>query len=997
MEERLKRLQDLIVSYKKNMEYLKSPKNKYNETSCRNEYIDPFLESLGWDVTNEKGEDPQFREVIVEYNLSKVERPDYSLTLSGVPKFFVEAKKPSVDILSDPEPALQARKYGWNAGHKIVALTNFENLVLYDTTVVPHDGDLPSTARYRLYNYQEYITKYNEISKLISRDSVYSGAFDRHFDSEFSGTDFAKESVDAYFLKQINQWRVELANELYKKGGAYTNIEMLNDSVQEFINQIVFLRICEDRNLPLYHSLQENIKDKARLHSELETMYKKADKRYNSGLFDGDNIIFDLNNEVIEKIIEGLYYPQSPYLFNIIAPNMLGRMYEMFLTEELTLSGDRVILTEREDCKNRSVVTTPDEIVRYMVGKTLNELCYGKSPAEIKQLRIADIACGSGIFLEEAFSQLQNYCVDWYLKNDKNHLEQISGGLYKLPLDEKKEILTKCLFGIDIDIHAVEVAKFSLLIKLIEDETAPSVSSSGKILPDLKDNIFYGNSLVDSNMLDDIDVSESERMEIVPFDWREMGVSGFDAIIGNPPYVNTSDMHNLLSQKEVDGVYKNKYLSAYKQFDKYFIFIERAVGKLKPSGYLCYIVPNKFYKIVSGKKLRKFIADAKMLKSLDDFGDAQLFSNRSIYSSILLLQKKEQENFQYTSLHTLASLWNDEEKNSIVISEDELSSEPWRLTSDISFMKLLNKIRQKSCSILKYVNIFNGIQTSAERPRPIYWFTQNEVLSESEKELTISRDGRVYHIEKSILRPFFKPVAQDERGLNSYSELKTDKQIIFPYDANGKLIPLDEMRQRYPGTLSYLQDHYDELVPKNVSPQGTRDVSGASADTWYQYGRSQALSAFTNTPKLIVGILRKEPLYAFDQKDMLIASGGTAGYCAITLKPGCPYSLEYIQAWLSNPYTEKIISIYGSDFENGFVSRGTAVLKSLPFIPLNLEIREQKQIYDNVVNSTRKVYEINDKLESNISKSQRQILERRKEEMIHQIEESVKRVYEMRY
>ena len=152
MNDHLKRLYTLIESFKKNIDYMKAPKNKYNETSCRNEYIDYFLEILGWDVTNKKEKDLQFREVVAEYNLSKKERPDYSLTLSGVPKLFVEAKKPSVDILSDPEPALQARKYGWNAGHKIVVLTNFENLVLYDTTVVPHEGDAPSVARYRVYN-----------------------------------------------------------------------------------------------------------------------------------------------------------------------------------------------------------------------------------------------------------------------------------------------------------------------------------------------------------------------------------------------------------------------------------------------------------------------------------------------------------------------------------------------------------------------------------------------------------------------------------------------------------------------------------------------------------------------------------------------------------------------------------------------------------------------------------------------------------------------------
>lgn len=997
MEERLKRLQALVDAYRKNINFYKSAKNKYNETSCRNEYIDPLLETLGWDVTNEQGKDPQFREVIVEYNLSKEDRPDYSLTLDGVPKLFVEAKKPSVDILTDPDPALQARKYGWNAGHKVVALTNFENLVLYDTTVVPKEGDTPASARYRLYKYSEYVSKYSEISKLISKESVYSGEFDEYFDEAFSGSDHVTESVDSYFLKQINQWRVDLANDLFEKGGSYKDLGVLNDAVQEFINQVVFLRICEDRNLPLYHSLQKNIEDKTKLHDELEKMFKAADKRYNSGLFSGQHIIFDLNDEVIEKIIEGLYYPQSPYLFNIIEPNMLGKMYEMFLTEELSLADGQIVLQPKKDCKNRSVVTTPDEIVRYMVDKALKVRCSGKSPDEIKKLKVADIACGSGIFLEEAFSKLQACCVDWYLKNDRSHLEAIQGGQYKLPLDEKKEILTNCLYGIDIDVHAVEVAKFSLLIKLIENETAPSVSSSEKILPDLDGNIFYGNSLVDDSMLDGLNVKPQERLEIVPFDWNEMHVEvGFDIILGNPPYVNTSDMHNLLPKVEIDTVYKKKYKTSYKQFDKYYIFIERAISKLKSGGILCYIVPNKFFKIVSGKKLRGLIADAKILRSLDDFGDAQLFADKTIYSSILLLEKSAQKSFIYSSLDNVAALWNASKKDEIEVSEDKINSDPWRLTTDIAFMRLLDKIQQVAKPITDFVDIFNGIQTSAERPEPIYWFTKSEVVDETDSSYVIERNQRRYSIEKQILRPYFKPVSREEKGLNSYSILHTDKLIIFPYDAKGKLIPLTKMKADYPGTMEYLEDNYSALVPQSVSPEGTRDVANATAETWYQYGRSQALSAFTSTPKLIVGVLSKEPMYAFDNQDMLIASGGTAGYCAITKKASCPYDLEYMQAWLSNPYTEKIISIYGSDFENGFVSRGTAVLKSLPFIPLDLQDKDQKVQYDLVISSTREIYAINDQLKDSLPKAQETVLIRRKGELIKKIQDTIKSVYEMR-
>ncbi len=654
-------LKILVDKFDKNYSYYKDKKNKYNEQSCRMEYIDPLLMLLGWDVTNKKGVSPQFREVIAEKYSSKKDRPDYTLTLRGVTKFFVEAKSPSEDVIMNADHANQTRSYGWNGMHKIAVLTNFEYLIIYDTTVMPNDTDASSVARYKVYHYLDYVSKFDEISAFISRNAVYSGSFDITFNNAFSGVGHITQSVDMHFLKQINEWRVELSNDLYSKavpGSPYNSLEILNDVVQEFINQIVFLRICEDKKLPLYHSLKDNIKNKTVLHKEMEKMFREADKLYNSGMFSGPYIIFDLDNEIIKNMVEELYYPKSPYKFNIIEPNMLGKMYEMFLTEELIEENGVLSLSKRRDCKNRSVVTTPTEIVKYIVANTLERLCKGKTPQEIIGLRFADIACGSGIFLEELFEQLQNYCVEWYIKNDISHLEEIHGDRYKLPLEDKKNILVSCIYGIDIDVHAVEVAKFSLLIKLIENETAPSVSTSVKVLPNLDNNILHGNSLVDNASLAGKGVTANEMIQLVPFDWSTFGADNFfDAIVGNPPYVKTAEMHILLPEVEINDIYKNNYKTSYQQFDKYFIFIERALEKLKKGGYLCYIVPNKFFKIKAGKELRRLISYQKYLVSLDDFGDAQLFEDKTIYSSILLLRKEKQEYFDYSSVENQSQLW----------------------------------------------------------------------------------------------------------------------------------------------------------------------------------------------------------------------------------------------------------------------------------------------------------------------------------------------------
>lgn len=986
-------LKDLVTRFDNNIAAYKDAKNAYNEHSCRIEYIDPFLQLLGWDVPNRAGLAPQYREVIAENYSNKTDRPDYSLTLRGVTKLFVEAKKPSVDINTEADPAIQARKYGWNAKHKVSVLTNFEYFIIYDTTSVPKETDDCRVSRYRCYYYKDYLDKFDEIFQLVSKESVYSGEFDEFFNEAFKGEGSLKQQVDNLFLKQINDWRVKLSNELYSKGNQYTSLDTLNDVVQEFINQIVFLRICEDRNLPLYHKLNETISDKDALHTKLEELFREADKRYNSGMFSGDNIIFDLNNNVIVEMIKGLYYPQSPYMFNIIEPNMLGKIYELFLTEQLILLKNGMIgLAKKKDCANRSVVTTPTEIVKYMVEKSLSNVCKGKSPEEICNLRIADIACGSGVYLEEAFQYLQAYCVEWYLANEKDHLIEIGNGKYKLPLDEKKQILCSCIFGIDIDIHAVEVAKFSLLIKLIENETEPSVRDTTPILPELSSNILHGNALVGTHELAGKHYPTDTILSIVPYDWNEMPADGFDVILGNPPYVTTEDMHQLLSDAEFN-IYKSKYQSSHKQFDKYFIFLERALQKVKNEGFVCYIVPNKFFKIGAGAKLRSLLSN--YLISLDDFGAAQLFEDKTIYSSIVLLQKRHQESFTYASLNSANDLWLGEPKKCIELDNSSLNESPWKLTSDFQLLQVLKRIESVSVPLNKVVNIFNGIQTSAERPKHVYWFSGNEIINEDDCFVTIKREDKTYVIEKAILKPYFKPVKKNEKGLSTYKSFSTDKKIIFPYDKNGQLIPIETMKTDYPGTYAYLLDYYDVLVPKCVSPNGKRDVPNATADTWYQYGRKQSLTSFNDTPKIIAAVLSKEPAYLLDTDNMLISSGGTAGYVAISQKNGSPYELEYIQAWLTNPLTVRYMKMFGSDFEGDFKAKGTFLLQTIPFVKIDFSDINQLKIYNRVIENSRKIYSINSQLETKPSKQIVTTLQRQKEVLIKEIENLISRVYHL--
>ena len=139
---------ELVKRFERNRESYRS--SEYNEAQVRLELINPFFKALGWDLYNEAGYAEAYKDVVHEDAIKiggVTKAPDYAFRIGGARKFFVEAKRPGVDIKNDHDPAYQLRRYAWSAKLPLSILTDFEEFAVYDCRIRPNRADKASMAR----------------------------------------------------------------------------------------------------------------------------------------------------------------------------------------------------------------------------------------------------------------------------------------------------------------------------------------------------------------------------------------------------------------------------------------------------------------------------------------------------------------------------------------------------------------------------------------------------------------------------------------------------------------------------------------------------------------------------------------------------------------------------------------------------------------------------------------------------------------------------------
>ena len=978
-------------------------KHSYKEEDIKINYINPFFEALGWDVRNKSNNPPDQREVRFEDTLrseGETQRPDYSFWLDRERKLFLDAKKPSVNIEGGMAPAFQIKRYAWSANLPLAIVTDFEEFAVYDCRTEPFKLDKPKKSRLLLIKYYEYEKRWDEIASLFSKEAVQKGSLG-------SIPPPRGKKVDDALLEDISDWRNALAASITKMNSVISQ-KSLNYAVQMTIDRILFLRICEDRSIEDRERLKKLLDEDA-VYQSLFELFEVADKKYNSGLFhfhpEEERNNFDtitpsikIEDKVLKNIIQGLYYPDSPYVFSEIPADILGHVYEQFLGKVIQLDeSHKVSVVDKPEVRKAGgVYYTPSYIVDYIVKNTVGKLLEGKTPKDASDLHILDPACGSGSFLIVAYQHLLDWHLDWYKahlvplldagekptsngvqnllpspierpgKNARSRSKKIweRASVATLPIEERaeewhlktaerKRILLNNIYGVDIDTQAVEVTKLSLLLKVLEGENKATITdlnmySDERALPDLGNNIKCGNSLIGWDILEDRPgLSQEELERINPFMWEDefndvFAKGGFDAVIGNPPYIRIQMMKEW-APVEVE-FYKEHYKAAKKgNYDIYVVFVEKGLGLLNDYGLLGLILPHKFFNAKYGQPLRSLIAKGQNLKKIVHFGHEQVFDGATTYTCLFFLIGSHNNQLEYVIVDDLVAWRRYDSSLSGMIPAEKITGSEWNFVVGQG-VELFEKLSKMPISLGDIANIFVGLQTSADT---VFLFKDSRKSDALTTTVYSKQLAKTVELESDLLKSVIR-----SGDIGRYWANPT-ALVLFPYESNGtksQLIHINEMKCGYPNAWDYLVSNKLLLSSRE---------HGKFKDTgWYQlYPKNLDL---WEQPKIMVPYMITR-LSAFYDKGLNYFVNVTTGGFGITIDQQYG-SMKYITGLLNSNLLDWFLKNVSTNFRGGYIAANKQFLVQLPIRTIDFSDPQDVARHDKMVSLVETMLDLHKQL-----------------------------------
>ena len=809
--------------------------DKASEETTRT-WINQMLAIFGWNVRNTTHVLQEVPLEISERNaLSEIgstnTRPDYTLVNGRVRLFFLDAKKRSVNIKTDKSVAFQIRSYGWSIGTGYSIVTNMDELAIYDCSAMPRVSDNADFARILYLKVSDFADNFETLNKYLGRDE----AICNNLKTKFIG----KDSIDKSFSKALSDVRLKLAKAIVEGNNGVIGISDLNLWTQIILNRILFIRVCEARGLEREGLLKDFAK------TDFWAQFKNSSyltffEHYDGPMFARINQIhkLNINNSVFDELLSFLYYP-SPYCFDVIPLKSISDIYDLFLGYHLEYDDAGLLgnVLKSEFRKSNGAVTTPEHLVHNTITNTISpEYLQSLTNKQILSKTILDPACGSGVFLVGIYDYLAKQ-IERNLQENKDSLPiqylYEKDGKKFLNLEGRKLIVNQCLYGVDINQECVEVAKLSLSLKIIDGYDPSDFGSAGlygsQILRGVGINIKCGNSLVEPDILERVPEIKDNLDELAAtnvFDYKSafkhvFTHGGFDYVIGNPPYVEVKNYNGALPAMSI--YIKRRYASSKNgKIDLAIPFIERGVELLNERGSLGYIVQKRFFKTDYGKGIRKFLSSKRILRSIYDYIETDLFEDRITYVAIIVCDK--------TSLNeTTVKYTSSINEECIEIEKDTISETPWSFENHQT-NSLRVRLSKDLGTLGDVCNIKVGVQ--------VLWDKAYHIIASSSDDKYIYGKS-VLCEDVKIERGACRALLCNERFI-PLSVRDESTFILFPYDViDGTVseIEFSEYEHRYPLAGKYLRN-FRALIEENVQTLTSRFPKLDKNEYWHLFTRA---------------------------------------------------------------------------------------------------------------------------------------------------------------
>jgi type I restriction-modification system DNA methylase subunit len=619
--------------------------SRFSEAQVRISFIDPLLRALGWNVESSA-------EVTVEERLLEG-HCDYALRIPGDrrPRVFIEAKRFELGPkgldghtergghpLSFPQ---QAIRYAWQSQAEWAVLTNFKETRLYSSYIDPKK---PESGLIFTIPIEDFEAHFDQLWTL-SKESVRRNALDDLPKKR------ARETIHVEAPADLFECRGRLASDIHRQDSAL-GTALVQQAAQRILDRLIVMRVAEDRGVlraetlsTLHTAWKKALIDPSSLFiKSLRHQFEQFDNVYNSEMFTPGHVCdrVSVSNAVMERVLDVLY----DYNFDLIDADILGSIYEGYLSFVLEEEKGELTFHRAESArKSHGVYYTPTYVVEYLVDHALGPALAEAEGSRLATLRVLDPACGSGSFLIKAYDRV---AAQYARLNEeakasakgRRTIEEHEGRAEEVH-DFRDRILRQNLFGVDLDGQAAEIAAINLMLKALRP---------GQKLPlILKENVRVGNALISADDADLQAVFGEGWRDRRPFRWAtefptilagENG--GFDAVVGNPPYVDSKAIPE--SEREYFHSARHgrtlPFPMAYKKTDLYALFLELGIRLLRPGGRLAFIIPDKVLTAPYASKLRPFILDTCAVEQIVDLTRVRVFPRQTVKNVILVLRKE---------------------------------------------------------------------------------------------------------------------------------------------------------------------------------------------------------------------------------------------------------------------------------------------------------------------------------------------------------------------